>query len=162
MIEGLKLTMTGEQLRGRLRERIEHHRRLVEHYKAEATREPDPGEPYDFVMPEHQCEYEQELHEWRAETLEYIREHLEGGEVYRLGPEDLAFGEILPQRPGLIEQEDYERENSIGFSMERIAKEIGRSNGGGFAIAEAIAQQNEGRRAPTRKKKTRKTAATAE
>ena len=29
MIEGLKLTMTGEELRGRLQERVERHRRLV-------------------------------------------------------------------------------------------------------------------------------------
>jgi hypothetical protein len=30
MIEGLKLTMTGEQLRSRLDERVKHHERVVE------------------------------------------------------------------------------------------------------------------------------------
>jgi hypothetical protein len=140
MIEGLKLTMTGEELRNRLDERVKHHERVVEHYKREAKREPDPKDEYDFVLPEHMCEYEQELHEWRAETLAYIREHVEGGEVYRLGPADLEFGEILPQKPGIVEQDEFERENRVGFSMERIAKEIGGSSGGAYAIAEALAE----------------------
>ena len=67
MIEGLKLTMTGEQLRKRLAERVKQHQRLAEHYKREATREPDPNVEYDCVLPEHMCEYEQEFHGWRAE-----------------------------------------------------------------------------------------------
>ena len=149
MIEGLKLTMTGEELRNRLDERVRHHEAVIEHYKREAKRKPDPKDEYDFVLPEHMCEYEQELHQWRAETLAYIREHVEGGEVYRLGPADLEFGEILPQKPGIVEQDEFERENSIGFSMERIAKEIGGSSGGAYAIAEALAQQQE-RKAPAR------------
>jgi hypothetical protein len=156
MIEGLKLTMTGEELRTRLNERIDYHRDLVEHYKTEATREPDPKDEFDFVLPEHMCEYEQQLHEWRADTLEYIREHVEGGEVYRLGPADLAFGEILPQKPGLVEQDEFERENRVGFSMERIAKEMGRSHGEGFANAEAIARQRDAE-PPTRRRRKKRT-----
>ena len=35
MIEGLKLTMTGEELRKRLDERVKDHERAVEHYKRE-------------------------------------------------------------------------------------------------------------------------------
>jgi len=143
MIEGLKLTMTGEELRNRLDERVKHHERVVKHYKREAKRKPDPKVEYDCVLPEHLCEYEQEFHKWRAETLAYIREHVEGGEVYRLGPDDLEFGEILPQKPGMVEQDEFERENSIGFSMERIAKEIGGSSGGAYAIAEALAMGQE-------------------
>jgi hypothetical protein len=151
MIEGLKLTMTAEELRHRLDERVKHHQRVVEHYKREAKRTPDPKDEYDVVLPEHMCEFEQELHAWRAETLAYIREHVEGGEVYRLGPADLEFGEILPEKPGSVEQEEFERENSVGFSMERIAREIRGSNGGAYAIAEALAQQVEKEAAPRRK-----------
>ena len=143
MIEGLKLTMTGEELRNRLDDRVKQHQRVVEHYKREAKREPDPKDEYDFVLPEHMCEYEQELHTWRAETLAYIREHVEGGEVYRLGPADLEYGEILPEKPGIVEQDEFERENRVGFSMERIAKEMGGSSGGAYAIAEALALQQE-------------------
>ena len=65
MIEGLKLTMTGEQVRKRLAARIKQHEQLVAHYMKEAAREPDPKDEYDFVLPEHMCEYEQELH-WMA------------------------------------------------------------------------------------------------
>ena len=137
MIEGLKLTMTGEEVRKRLAERIKHHQELVAHYMKEAAREPDPKDEYDFVLPEHMCEYEQELHGWHAEALTYIREHIEGGEIYRLGPEDLAFGELLPQKPGLVQQEEYEREERVGFSLERIAKEMGRSSFGFDPLLEA-------------------------
>jgi hypothetical protein len=80
---------------------------------------------------------------------------VEGGEVYRLGPKDLEFGELLPQKPGVVEQDEFERENSIGFSMERIAKEIGGSSGGAYAIAEALALQQEKKpSAPRRKRGT--------
>jgi hypothetical protein len=43
--------------------------------------------------------------------------------VYRLAAADLEFGEILPETPGIVEQEEYEREERIGFSRERIAVE---------------------------------------
>jgi hypothetical protein len=142
MIEGLKLTMTGEEVRKRLAERVKHHERLVAHYKREAAREPDPKDENDFCLPEHMCEFEQELHEWRVAALTYIREHVEGGEVYRLGPADLEFGELLPEKPGMVEQEEYEREQRVGFSLERIAKEIGRRGFGIDALAEAMAEHD--------------------
>lgn len=141
MIEGLKLTMTGDELRQRLSERIAEHERLVAHYKREAKREPDPKEAVDFVMPEHMCEYEEEFHAWRAETLDYIREHLEGGEVYRLGAADLDFGEILPEKPGMVEQEEYEREERVGHSLERIAREIDGSRFSSGALMAALADE---------------------
>ena len=142
MIEGLKLTMTGEELRGRLQERVERHRRLVAHYEREAKREPDPNDEYDCVLPEHMCEYEQEEHGWRADVLAYIHDHIEPGEVYRLGPADLEFGEILPETPGAVEQEEYERRERIGFSMERIAKEISTHGSGIGMLADAIARRD--------------------
>jgi hypothetical protein len=136
MIDGLKLTMTGQELRKRLDERVKEHERQAAGYKAEAKREPDPDDENDFGLPEHMCEFEQEFHGWRAKALAYIREHVEGGEVYRLDPADLAFGEILPDKPGIVEQADYEREQRIGFSLERIAKEIGRSRFDPFNLAD--------------------------
>jgi hypothetical protein len=78
------------------------------------------------------CEYEQEFHKWRAKALAYVREHVEGSEVYRLDEADLTFGEILPETPGIVTQDEYEREHRIGFSLERIAKEIGRLPFGRF------------------------------
>ena len=140
MIEGLKLTMMGDEIRKRLAERIKEHQEVVAHYMKEAAREPDPKDDYDVVLPEHMCEYEQALHGWHVEALTYIREHIEGGEIYRLGPADLAFGELLPEKPGMVEQEEYEREQRVGFALERIAKEIGRS---GFGLDPLFAAKEE-------------------
>lgn len=42
----------------------------------------------------------------------------------------------MPQ--GMVQQYEYEREQRIGFSLERIAKEIGRSGFGRPAIAGAL------------------------
>jgi hypothetical protein len=124
MIDGLKLTMTGEELRKRLDQRVKEHERQAAWYKREAKRDPDPNDENDFGFPEHMCEHEEEFHGWRAKALAYIREHVEGGEVYRLNEADLAFGEILPEKPGIVEQGDYEEEHRIGFSLERIAKDF--------------------------------------
>jgi len=131
----LKLTMTGQELRKRLDERVKDHERRAAFYKAEGKRDPDPDDENDFGLPEHMCEHEEEFHGWRAKALAYIREHVEGGEVYRLNEADLAFGEILPEKPGIVEQSDYEEEHRIGFSVERIAKEIGRSRCDPFDLA---------------------------
>jgi hypothetical protein len=139
MIDGLKLTMTGEELRKRLDERVKRHERLVAWYKREATREPDPANAEDCVLPEHMCEYEEEFHDWRAQALAYIREHIEGGEVYRLSEADLAFGEILPEKPGMVEQDDYEREGRVGSSLERMATAMSGSSCGTAAFAAALA-----------------------
>jgi hypothetical protein len=109
MIDGLKLTMTGEELRGRLQERVARHRSLVAYYEREAKRQPDPNDEYDSTLSEDMCELEQVRHAWRATVLEYIRDHIEGGEVYRLGAADVAFGEILPETPAVVEEEEYER-----------------------------------------------------
>jgi hypothetical protein len=152
MIDGLKLTMTGQELRKRLDERVKDHERQAAWYKAEAKREPDPDDEDDFGLPEHMCEFEQEFHAWRAKALAYVREHVEGGEVYRLDPADLAFGEILPEKPGIVEQADYEREQRIGSSLERIAKEIGWSRPDPFHLAELQLPKISGRDRTTRLK----------
>lgn len=43
MIDGLKLTMTGEELRKRLDQRVKEHERRAAWYKREAKRDPDPN-----------------------------------------------------------------------------------------------------------------------
>ena len=142
MVEGLRLTMTGEEVRKQLQDRVKYHERQVAWYKAEAKREPDPKDEYDFVMPEHMCEYEEERHTWRAAVLAYIREHIEGGEVYRLSAGDLEFAELLPQPSGRVSQVEYEEKHRVGFSLERLAKEIGRSRFGLEASIAALAQRD--------------------
>ena len=41
-------------------------------------------------------------------------------EVYRLGAADVAFGEILPETPGVVQQAEHEER--IGFSLEPFAR----------------------------------------
>lgn len=112
MIDGLRLTMTGEELRKRLQERVKEHERRAAWYKAEAKRGRDPTDECDIGLPEHVCEHEEARHMCRAEALAYIREHIEGGEVYRLSASDLEFGEILPQPSGLLAQVTYEEKQA--------------------------------------------------
>jgi hypothetical protein len=76
-------------------------------------------------LPEHMCEHEAERHEWRADVLEFIRDRIESAEVYRLGEADLHFGELLPQKPGSVEQEEFEERTSVGFHLGRLAKAVG-------------------------------------
>ena len=73
------------------------------------------------------CANEQERHEWRRDVLAFIRDHIDASKTYRLRDADLAFGELLPQKPGWMEQDEYEREISIGFNLERLTKEIARA-----------------------------------
>ena len=122
MIDGLKLTMTGEELRKLLRERAEAHRASAARWDHEAERTPDEQTEEEPLLPEHMCENEAERHEWRAEVLEFIREHLEPLEIYRVGESDLAFGELLPQAPESVEQSEYEERTRVGFELGRIAK----------------------------------------
>jgi hypothetical protein len=68
---------------------------------------------------------EAERHEWRAAVLEFIRDRIESAEVYRLGETDLRFGELLPGKPGWLEQEEYEERTSVGFHLERLSKKVG-------------------------------------
>ena len=142
MIDGLKLTMTGEELRARLDERVRDHERRAELYKNNAKRGRGADDSH-FVLPEHICEFEGERHQWRASVLACIRDHIEGGEVYRLGEEDLEFGEILPEKPGCVEQDDFERENGVGFNLDRLTKEMGRLTSTGCAFASRAFEANE-------------------
>jgi hypothetical protein len=50
---------------------------------------------------------------------------IESAEVYRLSEEDLAFGELLPEKPGSIEQEEYEERTRVGFHLERLTRRAG-------------------------------------
>lgn len=120
MIDGLKLTMTGEELRTLLQARADAHRANASRWSHELTRTPDEQTEAEPLLPEHMCEHEAERHDWRAEVLEFIREHLEPLEIYRLDESDLAFGELLPRAPGSVEQADYEERTRVGLELGRL------------------------------------------
>ena len=54
-----------------------------------------------------------------------IRDRIESAEIYRLAEADLHFGELLPEKPGWLEQEEYEERTSVGFHLERLSKKVG-------------------------------------
>ena len=141
MIDGLKVTLTGEELRARLDERVKDHEREAEWYKRRAQSRSrddhydDDDDEDEVVLPEHMCDFERELHEWRAEVLAYLRDHLDASEVYRLGEADLEFGELLPEKPGCVEQEEFERATGPQLAIERLAKEVRKLTFGGYAVA---------------------------
>src|SRR5262245_50300377 len=125
MIDGLKLTVTGEELQTLLEQRIEDHLGRAKRWQHEQTRTPAQQTEDEPLLPEHMCENEADRHEWRAAVLEWIRDHIESSEVYRLGESDLAFGELLPEKPRWLEQEEYEKRTSVGFQLERLARKVG-------------------------------------
>src|SRR5262245_14211228 len=135
MIDGLKLTITGEELRSLLDDQIDSHRRHADHWKREQERTPDQETDDEPLLPDHMCANEAERHEWRAEVLEFVRDHIDTTETYRLGEADLAFGELLPDKPGWLEQDEYEERTKVGFQLERLTKTAGELTTAQFAIA---------------------------
>ena len=135
MVEGLKLTLTGEEMRSRLERRIEHHNRSAAQWKREQARTPEEETEDDPLLPDHICANEAERHEWRAQVLGFIRDHIDAGETYRLGETDLSFCELLPDKPGWLEQEEYEERNRVGFEMGRLSRSLGEFAPAAYAFA---------------------------
>ena len=104
MIEGLGLTMTGEEVRNILRDRIDYHTKRAERWRQDAARENDQRTEAAQWMPGEWCQSEAEAEEWRAQRLSFIREHIDPSEVYRLGAGDVKFGELLPPQPVSMDQ----------------------------------------------------------
>ena len=125
MIEDLMLTIPGEELRRLLEQRVVEHLRRADWWKREQARTPEEQTEDEPLWPEHICENEAERHEWRAAVLGFIRDRIESAEVYRLGEADLAFGELLPEKPESVEQEEYEERTRVGFHLERLTRRAG-------------------------------------
>lgn len=96
MIEGLKLTMTGVQLRTNLEGRIDWHqgeiRRMTKQLQAQAAGIQDALE-----FPSQILEYEIERTKRQIEVLSFIRAYIVADEMYRLGEFDLRFADLLPE-----------------------------------------------------------------
>ena len=104
MVDGLKLTLTGEELRRLIEVRAEEHRAKAERWEREGERAGDRIADVEF--PQHVCDNEAERHEWRAEVLTFIRDHVDPSEIYRLAEADLDFAELLPPAPAWVEDEE--------------------------------------------------------
>lgn len=124
MIDGLKLTFSGSELRTILDQRVRRHEERTDRWTAETLRTADDQTDEEPLLPTHMCENEAERHAWRADVLAFIRDHIDAGETYRLGAADLEFGELLPEKPGWVEQDEYEQRTRIGFNLERLVKAV--------------------------------------
>ena len=125
MIDGLKLTFSGEELRKVLQERIADHGRCAEKWRCELGRTKEDETEDAPLFPDHICEHAEQKHLWRVDVLAFIREHIEARETYRVGAGDLEFAELLPPRPGTVEQEDFEERTALPFRLEQLTKRVG-------------------------------------
>jgi len=107
MIEGLKISLTGGEVRALLEQRIADHLRRAEHWKRQQARTPAGRLEDAPMLPDEMCENEAERHEWRADVLGFMRDHIDSEEVYRLGEADLTFAELLPCAPGWLDEDEY-------------------------------------------------------
>ena len=126
MTDGLKLTFSGGELRTLLGARIADHRQRADRWTHEKLRTPEDDTEDAPLLPDHICTNEAERHAWRAEVLQFIRDHVEAAETYRLSAADLEFGELLPSKPGWLEQDEYEERTGVRFMLERATKAVNR------------------------------------
>jgi hypothetical protein len=134
MIDGLKLTVSGTELRAMLEEGIRRHERQASRWTHESVRTSDDETEEAPLLPQHMCENEAERHTWRASVLAFMRDHIDAGETYRLRAADLEYGERLPAKPGWLEQDEYEERTGIGFSLERLVRSVDTAAGATAAL----------------------------
>ena len=140
-IDGLKLTMGGYEIHRLLDERIRAHQRRAAHWKTEQARA--TSDSTEAPLPEQMCWNEAERHEWRAASLRFLRDHLEVEAVYRLAEVDLDFGELLPEKPDSLEQDEYEARTGLVFELERLTKDARQAGSAELAIAASQPESNE-------------------
>ena len=124
MIEGLKLTFSGEELRTLLEAQIQRHEQRADWWTHEQSRTPEDATEDEPLLPDHICTHEAERHVWRSRVLTFIRDHVETTETYRLDAANLESGELLPVPPGWLEQEEYEERTRVAFGLERLTKAV--------------------------------------
>ncbi|HVG52773.1 MAG TPA: hypothetical protein VM846_00005 [Vicinamibacterales bacterium] len=126
MIDGLKLTFSGAELRTLLDVRIQEHVQRADWWRREETRTEEDATEDAPLLPSHMCENEAQRHTWRSSVLAFIRDHVEADETYRLDAAALEFGELLPAMPGWLAQDEYEKQTAVGFGLERLTKTVDR------------------------------------
>ena len=125
MIDGLKVTILGEELRRQLEAQIQHHEQCAAHWAREQTRTSEDETEEAPLLPEHICRNETDRHLWRGEVLTFIGDHVEAAETYRLSLTDLEAGELLPRAPDWLIQDEYDERTRVGFALERYRERAG-------------------------------------
>lgn len=95
MIEGLKLTMTGVQLRANIDDRIRWHQKEIARVSA-LLKGRERVRHTEHAIPEAVLENDLAEAERRIGVLTFIRDYIVLDEVYRLGEFDLRFADLLP------------------------------------------------------------------
>jgi hypothetical protein len=113
----------------------DHHRRDAARWQALLDGTPLEGEE-DVQLPAHMCESEVDRHAWRARVFDFLCRHVEVNDTYHLVRQDLGLAELLPARPGSVEQDEYEQRTGLAFQVERLAKAV--SNRGGPCVSCAM------------------------
>ena len=96
MIDGLKLTMTGEQLRSNLEGRIRWHQAEIRRVTTQLKKAESLEAGSEVVYRTRLLEGEIGRAERQIEALSFIRDYVVADEVYRLGEYDLRFADLLP------------------------------------------------------------------
>ena len=97
MIDGLKLTMTGVQLRTNIEGRLRWHQGEIRRM----TKQLQGSDTTDAVeYPATMLENEISRAERQIEVLSFIRDYIVADETYRLGEFDLRFADLLPEDDG--------------------------------------------------------------
>jgi hypothetical protein len=135
MISGLRLAFPGEELFRLLSDRADHHRRRAAVWQAHLDGPPLKGEE-DVQLPAHMCELEVDRHAWRARVLDFLRGHVEVKDTYHLALQDLELAELLPARPGSVEQSEFEQRTALAFQVERLTRAV--SNCAGQYVSHGI------------------------
>lgn len=142
-VDGLKLTFKGDQLRALLDERVQRHLRLAESWKRDLARSPEQ-QTDEALLPVRLRVHEAQRHEWRAAVLQFLRDHVEPSEVYRLGEADLDFGELLPEKPDSLERDEFDARMGVAFELEQMTNEVRQPDPAELVIA-ASQPESDGR-----------------
>jgi hypothetical protein len=121
-MDGLKLKFPGEELRMLLDARRREHKERAGRWRHELTRGPQYQTEDAPLLPGRHIREPGQGTRLRAEVTAFIRDHIDAD--YQLGQADLEFGELLPEKPGWMKQDDFEERSRVGFNLERIAKKI--------------------------------------
>lgn len=124
MIDGLKVTLTGEALRKLLATRVAERRAAAAHWQNECERTAQTETAETPLLPEHMSANEADRQAWHAEVLTFLRDHLDASEIYRLDVSDLEYAELLPRKPEWIEQDELEKSARVSLGRGWIARRV--------------------------------------
>ena len=110
MIHGLQIDVAAKDLIERIERRVAYHRKQVDLAKAQlaslrtssgdpepASNLPPPPTGFGRSSPIDAVTRRAAEHHRRAELLTFLKEHLIGGEIYRLSERDLELADLLPR-----------------------------------------------------------------